>query len=125
MTSVLTLNSGSSSIKFALFHNGESLERGLFGTLDRIGLSGTRFTSQESKDSKSCSRVLGELNHSDAVIFLLDWLEDKDHIASLSAVGHRVVHGMNHTEPERIMPELLKELHEITIYDPEHLPSVS
>ncbi len=121
MTSVLTLNSGSSSIKFAIYRNGGSLDRGLFGTLARIGLSGTIFTYQES-ENKSCSRVLNELDHCDAAIFLLDWLEGNGHITSLNAIGHRVVHGMNHTEPERITQELLKELHEITIYDPEHLP---
>ena len=122
MTSILTLNSGSSSIKFALYHNGESLERGLFGTLERIGISGTSFTFQESKENKSSSSLPAQLSHSDATVFLLDWLEDNGYLASLKAVGHRVVHGMDHTEPEQITPQLLKELHEITIYDPEHLP---
>ncbi|MEO8613887.1 MAG: acetate/propionate family kinase [Luteolibacter sp.] len=122
MTSILTLNCGSSSIKFALYHNGESLERGLYGTLDRIGISGTRFTFQKSNENKSSSPVPAQLSHSDATVFLLDWLEDNGHLASLKAVGHRVVHGMNHTEPQQITPQLLKELHEITIYDPEHLP---
>jgi acetate kinase len=122
MTSVLTLNSGSSSIKFAIYHHDELLERGVCGSLDRDGLRGARFTSQESKESKPSSRVLEGLNHGDATIFLLDWLEESGHISALKAVGHRIVHGMNHSEPERITPELLKELHKIAIYDPEHLP---
>ena len=42
--------------------------------------------------------------------------------ASVKAVGHRVVHGMKHSEPERITPELLDELHRIMPYDPDHLP---
>jgi len=42
--------------------------------------------------------------------------------ASVTAVGHRVVHGMTHSEPERVTPELLDELRRITPYDPEHLP---
>jgi len=42
--SVLTMNGGSSSIKFALYQVGEPLERGLYGKLDRIGLSGTNLT---------------------------------------------------------------------------------
>jgi acetate kinase len=33
-----------------------------------------------------------------------------------------VVHGMTHSEPERITSELLDELHRITPYDPDHLP---
>jgi acetate kinase len=42
--------------------------------------------------------------------------------ASVKAVGHRVVHGMTHSAPERITQELLDELRRITPYDPEHLP---
>jgi acetate kinase len=37
-------------------------------------------------------------------------------------VGHRVVHGMMHSEPEQVTPELIDELHRITPYDPDHLP---
>lgn len=122
MTSVLTINIGSSSFKFSIYQNGESLVRGLFGKIERIGLSDTRFTFQDSESNEPCSCVLGERDHSDPVIFWLNWLESNGHSASLQAVGHRVVHGMNHTESERITPELLKELHEIIPYDPEHLP---
>lgn len=122
MTSVLTINIGSSSLKFSIYQNEESLVRGLFGKIERIGLSGTRFTFQDSESNEPYSCVLGERDHSDPVIFWLNWLESNGHSASLQAVGHRVVHGMNHTKPERITPELLKELHEIIPYDPEHLP---
>jgi acetate kinase len=41
---ILTINGGSSSIKFALYEAGEPLKRGLYGTVDRIGLSGTNLT---------------------------------------------------------------------------------
>jgi len=37
-------------------------------------------------------------------------------------VGHRVVHGMKHSEPEWVTPKLLSELHRIKPYDPDHLP---
>ena len=53
---------------------------------------------------------------------LLDWLEAQPVFASVKAVGHRVVHGMKHSEPERVTPKLLAELHRITPYDPDHLP---
>jgi len=33
-----------------------------------------------------------------------------------------VVHGMQHSSPERVTPDLLTELKRITPYDPEHLP---
>ena len=44
LTSILTINGGSSSIKFALDQTGEPLKRGLYGKVDRIGPSGTNPT---------------------------------------------------------------------------------
>ena len=44
MQSILTINAGSSSIKFAFHQNGETLERHLHGKIDRIGSSGTALT---------------------------------------------------------------------------------
>ena len=61
-------------------------------------------------------------DHKSAVTFLLDWLEEQDGFASIGAVGHRVVHGMQHTAPELVNQDLLDELHRISPYDPEHLP---
>ena len=43
-------------------------------------------------------------------------------IAIPDAIGHRVVHGMQHSEPERVSPSLLAELRRIASLDPEHLP---
>jgi acetate kinase len=54
--------------------------------------------------------------------FLIDWLEKQPDFASVKGVGHRVVHGMKHTEPEIVTQELLDELHRISPYDPDHLP---
>jgi len=68
-------------------------------------------------------RRLAAADHRTAVSFLLDWLEAHPVFASIKAVGHRVVHGMKHSEPERVTPKLLAELHRITPYAPDHLPS--
>ena len=120
--SVLTINGGSSSIKFALYQAGGALERRLYGKIDRIGLSGTNLTFKNSTGKSQDSRTIDSADHRSAVAFLLDWLETQQVFASLKAVGHRVVHGMTHSEPERVTPELLDELHRIMPYDPEHLP---
>jgi acetate kinase len=53
---------------------------------------------------------------------LIDLLEEQEEFSSVRAVGHRVVHGMNHYEPETITQELLDELYRISPYDPDHLP---
>ena len=38
------------------------------------------------------------------------------------AIGHRVVHGMLHAQPERVSGAPLAELRSIAPFDPEHLP---
>ena len=120
--SLLTLNGGSSSIRFALYTGGEPMRRLLNGKVDRVGLSGTSLTSTDAAGQSLEGRTVDPAVHRSAVAFLLDWLETQSAFASVKAVGHRVVHGMAHSEPEQVTPELLDELHRITPYDPEHLP---
>jgi acetate kinase len=122
MQSILTINGGSSSIKFAFYQAGEPLKRGLYGKVDRIGLSGTNLTFHEADGQPATSRKLNAADHKSAANSLLDWLEGRPDFASVQAVGHRVVHGMKHTEPETVTQDLLAELHRISPYDPDHLP---
>jgi len=121
-TCILTINGGSSSIKFALYQTGELLKRWLYGKVDRIGLPGTNLTSNDLTQNQQDSHSIAASDHRSAANFLIDWLEEQDGFASVGAVGHRVVHGMKHTEPERVTQELLGELHRISPYDPDHLP---
>ena len=120
--SLLTINGGSSSIRFALFDADEPPLRLLDGKVDRVGLSGTNLTFKDATGQSQNSRTIDSSDHRSAVGFLLDWLETQKVLASVKAVGHRVVHGMTHSEPELVTPELLDELHRITAYDPDHLP---
>ncbi|MEA3141997.1 MAG: propionate kinase [Gammaproteobacteria bacterium] len=98
MPQVLTINAGSSSIRFALFEGGAQLARVMDEKLERIGNQSV------------------EVN--------VDGLVNKLRAQSAApdAIGHRVVHGMLHTRPARVTPALLEELKGITPYDPEHLP---
>lgn len=120
---ILTINGGSSSLKFALYKANEIPVRLLHGKIDRIGLKDSTLTfNNEKGDQKDTLKIEASDNHS-AINFLMDWLEKQDRFSSIIALGHRVVHGMNHTRPELITPELLDELHRITSYDPDHLPN--
>jgi acetate kinase len=121
-SSVLTINGGSSSIKFALYRVEEPLKRGLYGKVDRIGLSGTNLTFSDPAKKRPKSIKLAAADHKSAANSLIDWLEKQNDFASVKAIGHRVVHGMKHTEPEIVTPELLDELHRISPNDPDHLP---
>jgi acetate kinase len=119
---VLTINGGSSSIRFAVYEAGDRPRRQLDGKIDRIGSSGTTLSVSARAGKPGSSRRLRAGDHASAVGSLLDWLEAQPVFASVKAVGHRVVHGMKHSEPERVTPKLLAELRRITPYDPEHLP---
>ena len=113
---LLTINAGSSSIRFALYDEGQPLRRVLGGIVDRVGLSGTNLTCSDPDGNLQESRAIDSTDHHSAVASLLDWLETQPLFASVEAVGHRVVHGMTHSEPERVTPELLAELHRIEPY---------
>ena len=119
---ILTINGGSSSVKFAVYEVGETPQRRLGGKIDRIGMSGTNLIVNDSNGKPQQPRPLEAADHRTAADFLLGWLETQPVFASVKAVVHRVVHGMHHAEPERITPALLAELHRITPYDPDHLP---
>lgn len=121
--SVLTVNGGSSSIKFALYLIGKPLRRTLYGTIDRIGLSDTTFECNDSLGNQLYSHDIAAVDHRSAVNILLNWLEKRDEYVSIEAVGHRVVHGMQHIQPEIVTQDLLDELARIRPYDPDHLPS--
>jgi acetate kinase len=122
-SSILTINGGSSSIKFAEYQLGHPLNRILHGTVDRIGMSGTNLTFHLTGANHQDTRLLDASDHKSAATFLSNWFEEQESFASVQAVGHRVVHGMQHTAPELVTPELLDELHRISPYDPDHLPS--
>jgi acetate kinase len=120
---VLTINGGSSSVRFALFEAGKNPRRLLRGKIDRIGLRGTSLTTTDSAGRTLVARRLTASDHRTAAGLLMDWLGTQAAFASVRAIGHRVVHGMSHTAPERVTPRLLAELRRITPYDPDHLPS--
>jgi acetate kinase len=117
---ILTLNAGSSSIRFAFFGEAVPAERLLTGKLERIGAPGAALTvSGGAKGSEERVEFGARESPVDA---LLEWLAAQALFAQVGAVGHRLVHGMQRTRPERVTPELLCDLRRIISYDPEHLP---
>jgi acetate kinase len=120
---ILTINGGSSSIKFALFEAGDSLRRILEGGIERIGLPEATFTLQGVNKADNFTRSVTAANHTEAVEVLMDWLEERIRRGELTAVGHRVVHGgPKYSQPQRITAEMVEELHQLSPFDPEHLP---
>jgi acetate kinase len=95
---VLALNAGSSSIKFALYDAAGTLQPALADTIDTTGAR-------------------------DAAELLIGQLEQRQALGGIRAIGHRVVHGgARYSAPTLIDDELIRELHRIGEYSPEHLP---
>ncbi len=123
MPCVLTINGGSSSIKFALFEVDGSLRRTLAGRIERIGLADATLVATGSNARDNLSRAVDAPDYSAAVVVLVDWLAEHVGSGALTAVGHRVVHGgPRYSEPQRISAEMIADLRRLSPFDPEHLP---
>jgi acetate kinase len=121
---VLTVNGGSSSIKFALFGTKHLRRRTLEGCIAGIGSSNAWFTVKSQNPADNFSRPVVAPDHSTAVQLLMDWAQEKIGPGALAAVGHRVVQGgPRHWRPQRITPGLLRSLRQLSPFDPEHLPA--
>ena len=120
---ILTINGGSSSIKFALFEAGNSLQRILEGGIERIGLPEASLRVKGLNQADNFSHLVTAPDHKMAVEVLMDWIKEYSEHNALSAVGHRVVHGgPKYSEPQRITSEMVEELHRLSSFAPEHLP---
>ena len=120
---ILTINGGSSSIKFALFEAGDTLQRILEGGIERIGLKDAALRVDGLDQNDNFSRLVEARNHSIAARVLTDWIEKRIGNFSLTAVGHRVVHGgPKYIDPQLITKEMVEELRQLKPFDPEHLP---
>ncbi len=118
-THILTINGGSSSIKFALFDG--ALRRILAGSIERIGLQDAAMRVDGLAPQDNFSRSVTAPDHTAAVAVLMDWIAERG--ASLAAVGHRMVHGGPHySQPERITAKMVEALRGLCPFDPEHLP---
>src|ERR1700722_3474516 len=106
-TCVLTINGGSSSIKFALYDTEDSPAQLFYGEMESMGTGNAKLSFTDKVSSQKNSIDIKVAGNDEAANFLADWLEKQDFFSSVSAIGHRIVHGMEHTEPELITPELL------------------
>lgn len=120
--SLLTINAGSSSIRFAIYRAGSAPQRLLAGMIEGIGSKRMGFSITEPDGATRPSRRLPAGDHRAATRVLLDWLESQPSYASIDAAGHRIVCGTAHAEPQSITPALLKELRRLAPFDADHLP---
>lgn len=121
---IVTINGGSSSLKFALFRKDDAPVRLVGGMIERIGLPETTMTVIDDETGVRERRILGTAEYAASVRRLMEWLERAVGTGAIAAIGHRVVHGgMRYNGPAPVTAELLAELHRISPYDPEHMPA--
>ena len=120
---ILTINGGSSSIKFAIYEIAENENKLLSGQIKRIGSHHPTFTFTTNTNKPENQIQFDAKDFKESAEFLIDWLKKQSSFNGVTCIGHRIVHGMEHTHPEIINDILLKELNKIREYDPDHLPA--
>lgn len=125
MRHILTLNAGSSSIKFALFEEDGSLSEALRGQIEGLGTASPHLEAQlrgspladEKLDAASAT------DHEAALNVVLDVLQRAVGRTTVDAVGHRIVHGgLAFTQPTVIDDDVLRRLETLNPLAPLHQP---
>ncbi len=121
---ILTVNSGSSSMKFALYDMAAAREHLVAeGAVERLGLPGGRLWLNDGKGSRLADQHMDIDNHQNAVKTMFAIAMDEHGLPRPDGVGHRLVHGgPKHKASEIITPELLTILHHLVPMAPLHLP---
>ena len=120
---VLTINGGSSSIKFALFSSRSSPRRVFHGQVERIGMPGASLTATRDDSSKVDTHPISGATFHDGLQGTLDYLRQRLGKSKISAIGHRVFNGGVHLlDHQLITAEVIAELRQMQPLDLDHLP---
>jgi acetate kinase len=120
---ILTINSGSSSIKFSLYTLGGIERLVLKGELGRIGVSQGFLRVEDHESRELTNRELNLPDHETALKTLFAWLQGHAVGRELHAIGHRLVHGGTvHVKPQLVSSALIEDLNQLIPLAPDHLP---
>jgi acetate kinase len=124
---ILTLNAGSSSLKFAAFRLASGGEPNLLasGQIEGIGATakGAVKTASGETAELSFDQSVARVDHTAAMSAILDWLKKGGFDSSVVAVGHRIVHGgPDYAEPVLIDNGTLANLRALIPLAPLHQP---
>jgi acetate kinase len=124
---VLTINAGSSSLKFSVYRIGEQDQPRLLskGQVEGIGTS-PRLLAEDAEGQVLVDRCWpGDRGAGHAEFFRVagSWLREQFSDTALLGVGHRVVHGgVDYAQPVRIDPAVLEKLEALCPLAPLHQP---
>jgi acetate kinase len=120
---ILTINGGSSTIKFGVFAVDSTPRRILNGQVDGVSKSNLILTATDSLQNRQYRVSLEGGNHRGAAESLIRWITDWGGDEAFLGIGHRVVHGgVRLNEHQIITCEVLQELRRTQPLDLAHLP---
>lgn len=126
---LMTINAGSSSLKFAVYSIGatgerdNSLLRIFEGEFEKIGTQGAILHTKGRTSRDQSPTHVKAATHQDAALLLIELIQKHVKAELLSAIGHRVVQGgPKYSQPERITQAMIAEFGLLCPFDPEHLP---
>jgi acetate kinase len=122
---LLTINTGSSSLKAALYRLREDATETLVLQAEASRIGGRGGMRLADAHGETLDERRDDLpDHSAALDALMSRLRDREFDRDdLAAVEHRIVHGGDrHREPQRVTRELVADLRALVPIDPNHLP---
>lgn len=121
---ILVLNAGSSSLKFAVFERDLERKPLVKGAIERIGDGLARVRFRNLTVERDSRRSVPAPNHLAAFEIVLKMVSETIEIETLTAVGHRIVHGGPRLlESREVTSEIVTELKQVVAYAEEHLPA--
>ena len=120
---LLTINTGSSSLKATAYEWSDALGLVLAARAERIGGADSRLVVERPGRHPPEVAAAALPDHAAALAALVAWLDGHGYRGKIHAVGHRIVHGGPQLrEPRLVTPEVVEELRRVIPFAPEHLP---
>jgi len=120
---ILTINSGSSIIKFSLYRMGSVETAVLSGTIGGISRGSAIFHVKDGDGRTVLESHLQPRDHGAALREIIKWLKNSPAAQHFDSVGQRLVHGGNRfSSPHLVTPDMMEALDELMPLAPDHLP---
>jgi acetate kinase len=121
--SILTINAGSSSVKFAVFSDADIPARILSGQVERIGNPAAQLVAKRAGSQTEDRQPIDADTHEKAADSIAGYIRGHLGDDAILAIGHRIVHGgFKLLEHQIITPQVLAELRRVQPMDMNHLP---
>lgn len=121
MTGILTLNTGSSSLKFGLYRAAEEPEMLVHGQVDGIAAASARLVLYEGE--RKSEQPVNAATQPEAMSAVLTALQPHLETLEISGIGHRIVHGgPQFAEAAELTPNVIETLTAYATLAPLHQP---